>query len=521
MLHLHARPRVLILTAVLVSATLFSACQQGEAPADGQKPSQQDAAAGPGTGPEASAAAGAAAPAATVEDQQRDVALQRIGEQWRGDLDGMIERRQIRVATTFNRTHYFIDQGVQRGIAYEAFRLFEDELNTKLKTKNLRVSVVFIPMSRERLLQSVADGRADIAAAAITVTSERQKLVDFSQPTRSGVDEIVVTGPGAPALTSLDDLSGRDVFVRPSSSYHEHLLSLNAELRGRGKKEIVLKPAPETLEDDDVLEMVNAGLVKIAVVDNYMAEFWKPLLPQIVLHPDLAVARGGNLGAAVRKGSPQLLAAVNDWIARNGPRSMFGNMITQRYLKSTKFAKNATSPGELKRFQDTVALFRKYGEQYGLDYLLVAAQGFQESGLDHSVKSPVGAVGVMQVMPATGKDLNVGDVTQLDANIHAGVKYIRFMIDQYFANEPMDRLNRGLFAFASYNAGPNRIRQLRQEAAKRGLDPNVWFNNVEQIASERIGRETVTYVSNIYKYYVAYRLALDEIEERRQAKPAP
>jgi membrane-bound lytic murein transglycosylase MltF len=197
---------------------------------------------------------------------------------------------------------------------------------------------------------------------------------------------------------------------------------------------------------------------------------------------------------------------------------MFGNMMTQRYLKNTKFAKGATSPAELKRFQQTVEFFRAYAQKYDVDYLLMAAQGFQESGLDQNVKSAVGAIGVMQVMPATGKELKVGDIKDLEANIHAGVKYMRFMIDTYFEKEPMDRLNKGLFAFASYNAGPGRIRQLRREAEKRGLNPNLWFNNVERIASERIGRETVTYVSNIYKYYVAYRLAMDEVEQRKQTK---
>jgi len=132
----------------------------------------------------------------------------------------------------------------------------------------------------------------------------------------------------------------------------------------------------------------------------------------------------------------------------------------------------------------------------------------------------VGAIGVMQVMPATGAELKVGDITQTEANIHAGVKYMRFMVDRYFKNEPMDNLNKGLFAFASYNAGPGRVRQLRKEAAKRGLDPNVWFGNVEQIASERIGRETVTYVSNIYKYYIAYRLIVEEQARRSEAKKA-
>jgi membrane-bound lytic murein transglycosylase MltF len=367
-------------------------------------------------------------------------------------------------------------------------------------------------------LPAVADGRADIAAAALTVTPARQKLVDFSQPTRTGVDEIVVTGPGAPAIKSLDDLAGQEVFLRTSSSYHDTLLALNAQLKAKGRKEVIVKPAPETLEDDDVLEMVNAGLVKITIVDNYMAEFWKQLMPNLVLRPELAVARGGVLGVAMRKNSPQLMAAVNEWIKNHGPRTMFGNMMTQRYLQNTKFARSATSPAEMKRFQQTVELFRKYGQQYGLDHLLIAAQGFQESGLDHSVKSPVGAIGVMQVMPATGKEMKVGDVALMEPNIHAGVKYIRFMIDTYFAKEPMDALNRGLFAFAAYNAGPARVRQLRAEAEKRGLNPNVWFNNVERIASERIGRETVTYVANIYKYYVAYRLVIDEMEQRNKAK---
>ena len=148
----------------------------------------------------------------------------------------------------------------------------------------------------------------------------------------------------------------------------------------------------------------------------------------------------------------------------------------------------------------------------------MAAQGYQESTLDQNVKSPVGAIGVMQVMPPTGKELKVGDIRKLEPNIHAGVKYMRFMIDTYFKDEPMTRLNKGLMAFAAYNAGPGRLRQLRRETAQRGLDPNVWFGNVERIASERIGRETVTYVSNIYKYYVTYRLLTAQRERARRSE---
>ncbi len=429
----------------------------------------------------------------------------------------MAKLRRIRVLVAYNKTHYFIDKGMQRGAAYETFRKFEDELNLKRKTGKLRINVVFIPVSRDELLKGLVEGKGDVAAASLTVTPERQQEVDFAEPVARGVSEIVVSGPKSPALKSLDDLAGQEVFVRPSSSYHQSLVALNARFAKEGKKPVVLKPAPEPLEDEDLLEMLNAGLVKFVVVDDYMAEFWKQMLPGITLHPDVAVRTGGEIAWALRKNSPQLKAELDAFAKRNALKTAFGNQMLQRYLRSTKFVKSATAEADLKRFRDLVELFRRYGEQYQLDWLLMAAQGYQESRLDQNVKSPVGAIGVMQVMPATGKEMKVGDISQLDANVHAGIKYMRFVIDQYYKDEPMDPLNKGLFAFASYNAGPARVRGLRQTAKARGLDPNVWFGNVERVAAEKIGRETVTYVSNIYKYYVAYKLTLEELEEKKKA----
>jgi membrane-bound lytic murein transglycosylase MltF len=281
---------------------------------------------------------------------------------------------------------------------------------------------------------------------------------------------------------------------------------------------VKLKVAPDSLEDEDLLEMANAGLVPYVVVDDYLARFWATVLPGLKVHPEIALRTGGQLAWAIRRNSPLLKAELNAFLAKVPEGSATRNMLFQKYLKSTKFAKNAASRQELEKFEAMIRFFRTYSDKYDMDYLLMAAQGFQESQLNQSAKSPVGAVGVMQVMPATGKDLNVGDISQIEANIHAGVKYMRFMIDQYFEKEPMDRLNKGLFAFAAYNAGPNRIMSLRKVAEKRGLDPNVWFNNVEVVVSEKVGRETVTYVSSIYKYYIAYKLVLEEREERQRAR---
>jgi membrane-bound lytic murein transglycosylase MltF len=435
---------------------------------------------------------------------------------WTGDLDGMIKRRRIRVLTTYSKTHYFIDKGQPRGITYEAFKEFEDSLNKKLKTGNLRVYVAFVPVSRDELIPALVEGRGDVIAAALTMTPDRQKLVDFAAPTFTGVHDIVVTGPGAPALTTLDDLAGQQVYVRPSSPYHASLVRLNAALQKRGKAPIDLKDAPDNLEDEDLLEMVNAGLVKTTVVHSHVASFWKQILPNLTLHENIAVEKDAQIGMGMRKNSPKLKAELDAFVKTHGKGTLFGNTIFQRYLRNTKIVKSATAGEDIKRFNAIVELFRKYGEQYNVDFLLMAAQGYQESRLDQNVKSAVGAVGVMQVMPATGKELKVGDIRQLEPNIHAGVKYMRFMMDTYYAGEPMDNLNKGLFSFASYNAGPGRVRQLRREAEKRGLDPNVWFNNVERVAAERIGSETVTYVSNIYKYYVAYKLVLEELQEKKK-----
>jgi membrane-bound lytic murein transglycosylase MltF len=295
-------------------------------------------------------------------------------------------------------------------------------------------------------------------------------------------------------------------------------VKLNATFERQGKAAVKLTPAPEILEDEDLLEMLSAGLIKVVVVDGHKAGFWKQVFPQLTLHPDVAVGTGGAIAWAIRKGSPKLKSELDGFVRKHGKGTAFGNEIFQRYLKDTRYVKEATADAEMRKFKATIDVFRKYGDRYGLDWMLMAAQGYQESRLDQNARSRVGAIGVMQVMPATGKELKVGDITQLDPNIHAGVKYIRFMIDQYYKGEPMDDLNKGLFAFASYNAGAGRIAGLRKEAAKRGLDPNVWFHNVERVAAEKIGRETVTYVSNIYKYYVAYTLVQGEYLERMEAR---
>ncbi|HSB77815.1 MAG TPA: lytic transglycosylase F [Candidatus Methylomirabilis sp.] len=460
-----------------------------------------------------------AAPAAP-SGQKENVLPNVAKRSWTGDLDGMIKRRQIRILTAYSKTFYFVDKGVQRGLAYDIGQLIEKEINKKLKTKNIRVHVLYVPVPRNDIIPALLEGRGDVAMANLTITPERLKQVDFSDPTSTDVSEIVVTGPGAEPIASVQDLAGKEVYIRKSSSFYESIDKLNAEFAKAGKAPVKVRLAPETLESEDILEMVNAGLIKATIADAHIATFWKQIFPKLTLHPDVAVRTGGEIGWMLRKNSPQLKAGLNRVVAHYPEGSAQRNMLLQKYLKSTKWAKEATSGEEIAKFERLVKFFRTYGDRYDMDYLLVMAQGYQESQLNQNAKSQVGAIGVMQVMPATGKELAVGDITQVEPNIHAGVKYMRFMMDQFYANEPMDRLDKGLFTFASYNAGPGRMQQLRKLAAKRGLDPNKWFNNVELIAAEKVGRETVTYVSNIYKYYLAYQMITEQQAQREKAKEA-
>ena len=196
-------------------------------------------------------------------------------------------------------------------------------------------------------------------------------------------------------------------------------------------------------------------------------------------------------------------------------------MIESRLAQQQKRIKrigNNTASAEWKRFEATVRLFDKYGAKYGFDPLMLAAQGFQESRLRQDARSQAGAIGVMQLMPATGKELAVGDIHQLEPNIHGGAKYMNRLMTRYFEDAKFSEQDRTLFAFACYNAGPGNISRMRADAAKRGLDPDKWFDNVEVVVARRIGLETTTYVRNIYKYYVAYRLSLDAQEGARKAR---
>jgi len=458
-------------------------------------------------------------PRLSLEQIQQELDIPVLSRPWTGDLDGMEERRVVRVLTVYGLGRYFVDGGREKGITYELFKMFEDALNKHLKKKHIRVHVVFIPVARDELIPGLLAGRGDIAAAGLTITPEREELIDFTAPFSRPLSEVLVTGQAAPAISSIDDLAGREMYVRSSSSYRSSLDELNQRFRQEGKEEMKIQDMSEFLEDEDILEMVNSGALEWAVVDDYKARTWAGVYENLTVRDDIVFRSGGQLAYAIRENSPLLMAVMNEFLKSHRQGTLKGNILINRYIRDFDWTQNAMGAEDYKRFEEVVGIFEKYGDQYGFDYLIVTAQGYQESRLKQSARSRAGAVGIMQLLPSTASDPNVGitNISETEANIHAGVRYLNFIRNRYFNDPEMDDMNKTLFALAAYNAGPARIARLRNKAAQQGYDPDKWFGNVEIIAAKEIGRETVQYVTNILKYYVVYRLSLIRILQRQEA----
>jgi membrane-bound lytic murein transglycosylase MltF len=457
---------------------------------------------------------------AEPDDSEQNPLRQISNRRWTGDLDELIERRVVRILTVHSPGRFYLEEGRGRGIVAEMSKRYEDFLNEQLERGHVKVYALVIPVARDQLIPALLEGRGDLVSAGLTITDARSELVDFSIPASKPLNEILVTGPSAPEVASLEDLSGETVYLREDSSYYESVEALNTSFAEKGLAPIVIKELPGALEDDDLIEMVNAGLLPWAVVDDYKPTLWKDVFKNIVVRDDLVFREGGRIAWAMRKDSPKLKASIDAFLKKNREGTLIGNILVNRYIRDFDWAANALGDEDYARFNNLAHIFERYGEMYGIEYLFAAAQGYQESKLDQNVRSAAGAVGVMQLLPETAADKNVGipDIHEVEPNIHAGIKYMDFLRDRYFSDPDITPINQALLALGAYNAGPTRMIRMRQRAAEKGYDPNVWFDNVEIVAAEEIGRETVQYVSNIFRYYLTYRMIANQELKRAAAR---
>ncbi len=436
-----------------------------------------------------------------------------VNSPWKGDFGGMLKRNFIRVLVPYSKTFYFLDGAQQRGITYDLLVEFERFLNKKFKRKNIQIQIVIIPTRRDKLIDGLVNGIGDIAAGNLTITADREKKVDFSTPLMKDVSEILVLGPKQGKIKSFDQMN---LYVRKSSSYYQSIVDINRNLLKLGKQPIRVTLADEVLEDEDILEMMNAGIVSMSVIDSHKGKFWEQIFKKIDFDFDVKFRTKGEIAWAFRKDSPALKKVIDGFIKEHKKGTLIGNILFKRYLQNTKWMTNSLETDNIKRFKETEGFFKEYSTLYGFEWLFITAQAYQESKINQELVSSAGAVGVMQLLPATAADtsVNISNIYEIKPNIEAGTKYLCYIRKNFFDNDEIDDRNKLFFSLAGYNAGPNRISKLRKEAEDAGLDKNKWFQNVEVIAAKRIGRETVRYVSNIYKYYLAYSSIANEEKQK-------
>ena len=433
-----------------------------------------------------------------------------------GDLDEMVKERAIRALVIIDPIDFFYLAGRPHGIQFESLQEFEKFANQKLNTGKLPVRVVFLPIRPDQLEAALTQGFGDFIAHPVVITPEREQRVAFSAPVQTGVSQVVVTASGLANVTSFDGLAHTPIYANPLTAYYENLERVRDQELSAGQPPLDIRAADRNLYDGDLIQMVNAGLIPATVARRDRADLWAQVLPHVKTHPELVIAREGETAWAMRKNNPHLKQLADEFLKDHAAGTAFGNTVLRRYLHDTQWVRDSIAPEELRKFVAYSDLFKKYAAEYDFDYLMIAAQGYQDSQLDQSRRSPAGAVGIMQVIPkvAAAYPINIPDIRNASDNIHAGAKILRTIAGTHFNDDAIDPLNKTFFTFASYDAGPTRIAHLRERARRDGLDPNKWFENVELEVAQQVGEETVIYVGNVYKYYVAYRLTADERKRR-------
>ncbi|WP_310598192.1 MltF family protein [Aeromonas aquatica] len=437
-----------------------------------------------------------------------------------GDLEHILQKKELRALVVYERGFFFFDKGAQYGILVNQLQGFERWLNkTYLAKEKLKLKIIYIPVRQDKLLDYLTEGRGDLVAATMTVTPTRREQVTFSAPIISPIEEWVVSQRALPGFNRITQLSGRRIWVRASSSYYESLHQLNWLFRELGLPPVYIETVPEYLQDGDLMEMVAAGIIPLTVTDSFKGRIWLDMIGGLKAHKLIPLRDKGRSAWALRNNSPELLKAVNAYISESSKRTLYSDMTLRRLLAQSEQMSNILAPDPLGRLSTIRKVLEAQAAKYRLDWLMLAALGYKESGLNPNVGSHGGAVGIMQLLPSTGGVVGIrgARLSSLEGNVEAACRYLRHILDTYFNDPGMDNINRHLFALAAYNAGPNRVQALQVKAKERGLDPNVWFGNVEQLVANEVGQGPINYVGTIYKYYVAYRFSLPQLEGKSEA----
>lgn len=426
------------------------------------------------------------------------------------DLPQLLTKRNIKVLVVNHPAYYFIAQSRPQGMAYDLMREYEQQINQLyFNNTKLKLNILFIPVASSQIIDMLEQGYGDIAIGPLVATEQSKSRVTFTQPTYSDIQLVLASNNTMAELTDLSQLSEKEIWVRKNSIYHEKLKDINQLILAQGKPPIYINLVDDSIEDHELLDMLDNKEISLTVVSSHALYLWEKMYNNIKLHKNIQLSEQLSTAWAVRNNTPHLTQSLNQFINENKKGSTLGNILHRRYLVTHPRLNTIIYQEFEARYLETIKLIKKYAGQYQFDWQLILAQAYQESRLNQQSISHKGAIGVMQVLPSTANEpyINIANIDDIDANIHAGIKYLHFIRQNYFTTSNIEPLDALLLTFAAYNAGPARLRTLRQLTREKGLNPDIWFNNVEVVAADNIGKETVNYVNNIYKFYLTYLLA--------------
>lgn len=444
--------------------------------------------------------------------------IMRATETFTGDLDAIQARGVLRVLVSYSRTNFFIAEGRLRGFEYEMFQELEKQFVNDAQAGRPPLKIAFLPLPFDEVLPALRAGHGDVAAASICVTPEREQLVAFTLPYLTDVDQVLVAHAALEPVMSWSEVAGRTIHVQAETSYVEHLEHLSDDLVAAGFDALQIVQTPRGLQTEDLLEMVNSGAFHYTLADRYLAELWSGVLSGIRIESDVVAAQSTNLAWAIRQENPQLKALLDEFVSKNKKGSMIGNVLFKRYFGESKWIANPTLEVETSKLGPFLEPLKRYCAEFDFDWRLIAAQAYQESRLDPRTVSSAGAVGLMQLLPSTAADMGVTDLEDPERSLYAGIKYMDWLRTHYFAEPQLTEDAQIDFCLAAYNAGIGRVRRWRAAAPARGLNPDLWFENVERLALEDVGMQPVQYVGNINKYFILFSMSLDSIELNERAR---
>ena len=431
------------------------------------------------------------------------------------DLAQIRASKVLRVLVNQSRNSSGEVKGEPVGVEYYRLRALEHYLNARVGDGQ-EIYLKIIPRAKEQLLGALQRGEGDLAAPGELLDPSVVRGVDASAPVVDQVPLQLVGRKGERSYSRVEQLSGRTIALTSASAAGPAIQVINQQLALRKRAPIKVEWVDPTLAVEDVLEMVQAGIYPLTVVERPIAQRWARVMPKLRVDSKLQLARPDAMRWYVRKDAPMFQAAVDRFLAGyrapDNQDAAFERIYRRQYRVHNPLARK-----DRQRLESLRPVLQKHGGDQQFDWLNLAALAFKESTLDPKARGSGGAHGLMQITPSAAQRVGVSNTATVDGNVQASARYLAMLRRKFFASPQLNERERMAFILAAYNLGPERVQAMRAEARRRGLNGNQWFFQTERVAMEQVGMGPVNFVNSVNKYYLAFnreRASLERVAKR-------